>query len=312
MQSSFVVAPEWPGQFAVIIKSNNYATQTKWRIEDLNSTVVKQRNPTATLTVYTDSVTLPDGCYRLVVTDANCDGLYWWANSAAGRGYLYATKRDGTVIPFTNGLPAYPASLAPDFGCGYTQYFRVNNTLASDQLLLRGEAKETNNLLSWETAQEVNTDHFVVEYSTNDTTYTAIAEVKANGNTSSKSTYSSTHIPPVRAPFYYYRLKLYYTDGSWKYSNKVTLSPVASSDYMVDVRPSPFDEEIKVRITAPRSQTASITLFDIQGRILVNRNIVLTTGLNVIAIDGKRFSAGVYTIIIRSDGQKLARKIIKL
>lgn len=312
MQSSFVAAPEWPGQFAVIIKSNNNAAQTKWRIEDLNSTVLKQRSPTAALSVYTDSLTLPDGCYRLVVTDANCDGLYWWANTAAGRGYLYAAKRDGAVIPFTNGLPAYPASLSPDFGCGFTQYFRVNNTLVADQLLLRGEVKEANNVLTWETGQEVKTDRFVVAYSINDTAYTAIAEVKANGNTSSKSTYSSTHIPPVHSSFYYYRLKLYYTDGSWKYSNKVTLSPVASSEYAVNVRPSPFTDEIKVHITAPRSQTASIALFDVQGRILFNRNRVLSTGLNVISIDGNRFVAGVYSIVISSDGQKLARKIIKL
>ncbi|THU39284.1 T9SS type A sorting domain-containing protein [Niastella caeni] len=312
MQSSFVAAPEWPGRFTMVIKSNNGATQTKWRIEDLNSTVYKQRNPTATQTVYTDSVELPDGCYRLVVTDANCDGLYWWANSGAGRGYVYAAKKDGTVIPFTNGLPAYPASLAPDFGCGFTQYFRVSSTLAADQLLLSGEAKEANNLLSWETSKEVNTERFALEYSVNDTTYTAVAEVKANGNTSSKSTYSSTHIPTVHSAFYYYRLKLYYTDGSWKYSNKVTLSPVASSEFAVDVRPSPFNDEIKVRITAPRSQTASITLFDMQGRILLNRNSNLSTGLNVISIDGNSFAAGVYTIVIRSDGQKLARKIIKL
>jgi hypothetical protein len=312
MQSSFVAAPDWPAQFALIIKSNNYATQTKWRIENLGGAVIKQRSPTSAQTVYTDSVELTDGCYRLVVTDANCDGLYWWANSAAGRGYLYATKKDGSVISFTNGLPAYPANLAPDFGCGFIQYFRVSGTVPADQLLLRGEAKDTANLLSWETAQEVNTDHFTIEYSINDTTYSAIGEVKANGNASSKSTYSSTHKPTVHAPFYYYRLKLYYTDGSWKYSNKVSLSPVASSEYAVDVRPNPFDDEIKVRITTPRSQTASIAVFDMQGRLLFNKSSVLTTGLNVIPVDGNRFAAGVYTIIIRSEGQKIARKILKL
>lgn len=312
MQSSFVAAPEFPAQIAVIIKSNNYATQTKWKIEDLNGTLIKQRSPTAAQTIYTDSVELPDGCYRLVVTDANCDGLYWWANSAAGKGYLYATKRDGSIIPFTNGLPAYPATLSTDFGCGFTQYFRVTNTLAADQLLLRGEAKDTANLLTWETSQEVNTDHFSLEFSINDTTYSAIADIKANGNTSSKSTYSTTHKPTVHAPFYYYRLKLFYKDGSWKYSNKVTLSPVASSEYAADVRPNPFDNEIKVRITAPRSQTASITVFDIQGRLLFNTNRTLSAGLNVIPVDGGRFAAGVYTVIIRSEGQKLVRKMIKL
>ena len=312
MQSSFVAAPDWPGQFAVIIKSNNYATQTKWRIEDLNGTVIKQRSPTAPLTVYTDSIELTDGCYRLVVIDANCDGLYFWANTAAGKGYLYAAKRDGSLIFFTNGLPAYPATLSPDFGCGFTQYFRVANTLAADQLFLRGEVKDATNALSWETSREVNTDHFILEYSTNDTAYTAIETVNAKGNTTSMATYSTHHTPPVHSAFYYYRLKLYYTDGSWKYSNKVTLSPVASSDYAVDIRLNPFDHDIKVRITSPRSQTAGISLFDAQGRLLYNSTSSLATGLNVIAIDGNRLAAGVYTVIIHSDGQKVARKIIKL
>jgi hypothetical protein len=312
MQSSFVAAPDWPAQFALIIKSNNNAAQTKWRIENLNGTVILQRSPTAAQTVYTDSVELTDGCYRLVVTDANCDGLYWWANTAAGKGYLYATKKDGSVIPFTNGLPAYPANLSPDFGCGFTQYFRIARSLPADQLLLRGEATDTANLLSWETAQEVNTDHFTIEYSINDTTYSAIGEVKANGNTTSRSTYSLTHKPTLHAPFYYYRLKLYYTDGSWKYSNKVSLSPVASSEYAVEVRPNPFEDELNVRITAPRVQTATITVFDVQGRMLFNKSSALTKGLNVVPVDGRRLAAGVYTIIIRSEGQQVARKIIKL
>jgi hypothetical protein len=312
MVSSFVTAPDWPAQFAMVIKSNNYAAQTKWRIEDLNGNIIKQRSPTAALTVYTDSLELPDGCYRLVVSDASCDGLSWWANTAAGKGYIYTAKRDGSIIPYTNGLPAYPAALSPDFGCGFTQYFRVSNTLAADQLLLHGEAKDTSNLLTWETARETNTDHFVVEYSTNDTVYTAIANVKANGNTNSKSIYSTEHKPPVHAAFYYYRLKLYYTDGSWKYSNNIRLSPITSSEYAVDVRPVPFDDKLTIRITAPGSQTAGITLYDVQGRPLYATNSQLSKGLNVITIDGNRFAAGVYTIVIRSAEHKLARKIIKL
>jgi hypothetical protein len=313
MQSSFVAAPDWPGQFAMIIKSNNNASQTNWRIENLSGAILKQRSPTSALTVYTDSVALPDGCYRLVVTDANCDGLYWWANASSGRGYLYATKRDGGIIPFTNGLPAHPATIAPDFGCGFSQYFRVSNVLAADQLLLSGEAKDTANLLTWETSKEVNTDRFIVEYSINDTSWSAIAEVKARGNTTSNISYSTKHKPSVHSAFHYYRLKLYYADGSWKYSNKVTLSPVASSEYAVDVRPNPFDGDIKVRITSPHPQTANISVFDVQGRLLFNMNNSLNTGLNVIAVGGHRFAAGIYTIIIRSsEGQKVSRKIVKL
>ena len=144
----------------------------------------------------------------------------------------------------------------------------------------------------------VTAKHFIVEYS---------------NSTTSKSFYSTKHKPSVHAAFYYYRLKLYYADGSWKYSNKVTLSPVASSEYAVDVRPNPFDEEIKVRITSPRPQTAGISIFDVQGRLLFSMNSSLNTGLNVITVDGRRFTTGLYTILIHSsEGQKVARKIVKL
>jgi hypothetical protein len=105
---------------------------------------------------------------------------------------------------------------------------------------------------------------------------------------------------------------LYYTDGSWKYSNNIRLSPVASSEYAVDVRPVPFDDKLTIRITAPGSQTAGITLYDMQGRPLYATNSQLSKGLNVITLDGNRFAAGVYTIVIRSAEHKLARKIIKL
>ena len=143
--------------------------------------------------------------------------------------------------------------------------------------------------------------------------YFVRAFVPADTNTTSKSFYSTKHKPSVHSAFYYYRLKLYYADGSWKYSNKVTLSPVASSEYAVDVRPNPFDEEIKVRITSPHPQTADILVVDVQGRLLFRMNNNLNTGLNVITVGGHRFAAGIYTIIIRSaEGQKVSRKIVKL
>ena len=77
-------------------------------------------------------------------------------------------------------------------------------------------------------------------------------------------------------------------------------------DYYNDFdTPVSFHDEITIRITVPGSQMASIALYDVQGR-----RLYATT--NVISIDGNRFAAGVYTIVIRSAEQKLARKIIKL
>jgi len=127
MKSRFVSAPVWPAEFKMLMKTNSVATQTKWRIEDLAGNIIAQRNPTSANTNYNDAVTiLTNGAYRLVVTDAGCDGLDWWANPGAGKGYIYTEKMDGSLIPYTIGLPNYPAAVAQDFGCGYTQYFRVD------------------------------------------------------------------------------------------------------------------------------------------------------------------------------------------
>lgn len=133
MKSKFISAPVWPAQFTMIMKSNNYGTETKWRIESLDGTIIAQRNPTTGQATFNDVVNIPsNGAYRLVVTDAGCDGLYWWANaSATGTGWIYTRDMQGALIPYTNGLPAYPSGLSQDFGCGFVQYFRVNSLIPS-------------------------------------------------------------------------------------------------------------------------------------------------------------------------------------
>ncbi|MBS1567435.1 MAG: hypothetical protein JST39_23835, partial [Bacteroidetes bacterium] len=167
MQSYFATAPDFPETFSVVFKTNNNGSETRWKIEDLNGNIIQQEAPTSANTTITDTIkNLPDGCYRLVVTDNGCNGLYWWANSAGGSGWIYLTRENGSVLHLTNGLPDFPASLSQDFGCGFTQYFRVASTLPADQLLLSGKADGSVNHLSWTTQNEVNTVRFEVQYST--------------------------------------------------------------------------------------------------------------------------------------------------
>jgi hypothetical protein len=128
-----VTAPVWPAQFNMVLKTNNFGTQTRWQIVDLNGNIVAERNPTAAQATFTDPVSITtNGAYKLIVTDDGCDGLYWWANvnNGAGSGWLYTQNQVGNIIPYDNGLPPFPnVNPAGDFGCGFTQYFRVNSNL---------------------------------------------------------------------------------------------------------------------------------------------------------------------------------------
>jgi hypothetical protein len=117
LQSRFVTAPVWPKRVLITFKTNNLANETNWKIFDAMNNIVAQRDGPVANTVYIDSVTFGPGSYRLVVSDAGCDGLSFWANSGAGSGML--TVRPFGVIQFLP-LQGY---FGGDFGCGFTQAF---------------------------------------------------------------------------------------------------------------------------------------------------------------------------------------------
>ena len=314
LTSNFATAPDWPNTFNVNLQTNNTA-DTKWRIEDVNGNIVKQRIPSSVNTLYTDTVyTLPDGCYKLVVTDAGCNGLYWWANTAGGTGYFTVNQTNGTLIHLTNGLVDYTASAtnSQDFGCGFNQYFRVGALLPLNLLSFNGRWQEKYNYLYWETAHETNTNHFDLEYSSNGTEYLKVAETKASGNTTSTAFYNATHTPEIKADMYYYRLKMVDNDGQFKYSEVVTVKPIKSNINIVSVEPNPFKDNINVSVFSINKKKATLKVYDVQGRLGKSITIELQKGINQLKVDDLGLlSHGVYLLEIVADGENCIKKLIK-
>ncbi len=122
--SVFTPAPVWPSDFVVIFRTNKATSggfaETEWKIKNINSGVTKfERINNAISTTYYDTVNLPTGIYTLTVSDAGCDGLAWWANTASvGSGSIQ-------VKPTAFSTLATKGNFGGDFGCGFTQYFRV-------------------------------------------------------------------------------------------------------------------------------------------------------------------------------------------
>lgn len=122
MMSTFQSAPSWPASLIINMKTNTFSSnaETIWAIYDMNGNIVEQCANTASNTTYIDTVTLPPACYKLVITDAGKNGLYWWANANAGKGTLKVTSTKSS-LPLA--LAGYFNS---DFGSGFTQYFRTD------------------------------------------------------------------------------------------------------------------------------------------------------------------------------------------
>jgi len=124
LSSNFNAAMQLPSTFIVELTTNLNSvggiSETSWEIIDVvSNAVVAKRDNAAVTTTYTDTVNLRDGMYKLVVSDAGCNGLYWWANPNGGSGSLKVRR---TVSPLPYSLPGY---FSGDFGCGFTQYFNV-------------------------------------------------------------------------------------------------------------------------------------------------------------------------------------------
>jgi hypothetical protein len=127
MQTTFTPMPVWPNDFVVTMVTNAAGGQTKWRIYDAAGNVVKSRLTTTSRTTYNDSTQLPAGCYRLEVTDSGCNGLYWWAAQNDGRGSLSVNSQaTGVNLPLKGYFNA-------DFGCGFTEAFRIQNALGTKE-----------------------------------------------------------------------------------------------------------------------------------------------------------------------------------
>ncbi len=117
----------YPNKFAVILSTNNATdpgtlkNETSWKLFDENNNLVASRSNANNLTVYIDTVTLAPGCYKFSIDDSGCDGFSWWAYQ-----YYNPNPGTGTVRFDYSTFPSTFAYFAGDFGCNYTQYFKVN------------------------------------------------------------------------------------------------------------------------------------------------------------------------------------------
>ena len=104
----------------------NSVSENSWIIYDAQDNIIAQRINNTPNTTYADTVTLGNSTYRLVVNDAGCDGMNWWA-------FQYYTPNPGAASVTVKSLTSIAqlpmkGYFNGDFGCGFTQYFKTANS----------------------------------------------------------------------------------------------------------------------------------------------------------------------------------------
>lgn len=168
--------------------------------------------------------------------------------------------------------------------------------------------------LSWATASEVNVSHFEVQESFNGLEFATIDRIDAIGNETTETDYA--YIDRQILNTNYYRLKIIDTDGSFEYSNIITIQADCSFGVSIsDVFPNPVSTGlISVRFNSDiNHENALLVLTDVLGRRLMEVPSTIFEGTNIVSIDPSGLPSATYMLHIQGKDWRTAYvKFVKL
>lgn len=194
-------------------------------------------------------------------------------------------------------------------------YFGIATiTLPLDLVTFTGSLqRDKSTLLNWKTQHEVNTASFIVERSADGLSYSSIGTVTSrNSNTGSAYDFTDRNALQTKSPVLYYRLKIMDADGSFKYSNVVTVYMPGATG-IVNIVPNPVKTDAKVTVIATQSGSVDWSLVDNAGKVIMkNTAEVKKDAPTDILLNMNGLSSGMYFLRVEGAGLHVNSKVQKL
>lgn len=179
--------------------------------------------------------------------------------------------------------------------------------------LISFQAKAIANLvyLNWATAAENDNDYFLVQRSSNGRDFTNIGQVKGNGFSTVRLTYSFLDTNPM-AGTNYYRLEQVDFDGKTEKSKIISMKMTPSAaTHTLAVAPNPFSQDITFTITTSQENTALVEIRSASGVVVLRQEVTLKAGTNTITPSVANLVNGFYIVTVKAPGLNLVQKIVK-
>jgi hypothetical protein len=165
--------------------------------------------------------------------------------------------------------------------------------------------------LSWATEQEINSNYFEVEHSTDGVNFNSISKVYASGYSSKLTAYKFDDVKAA-AGVNYYRLRMVDKDGTFTYSNITSVKVTVKGFFVTGVYPSPFTDKLSVSISSENAGQAVIRLSDLTGRKITAQSAPINKGVTTIALNNLgTLSGGMYLVEVSYSGNTYTQKIMK-
>ncbi len=186
----------------------------------------------------------------------------------------------------------------------------ANNPLPVTLVNFSASKSNNQNLLTWETASEINFDKFEIETANlaeiELNTFSEIGEVKANGIAGQINKYTFIDTRNTTAASQFYRLKMVDLDGTFAYSDIKQIKSDALNGVRIYPNPSKNDLQIDIR---QDFTTAQINVVDMLGKTQISTSAILEIRNGF--FNTSALSPGIYIIQINVDNQTQTFKWLK-
>jgi hypothetical protein len=222
-----------------------------------------------------------------------------------------------TLIKRTNSTSSWsmggstPASGNPNRRNGYSTFSEVaivsGGPVALPVQMLSFQAAQKNGDVQWSTAQEHNSDYFVVEKSSDAKNFTEIGRVTAAGESKTLTdyTYADTR---TQAGISYYRLHQVDQDGYSTYSKVISADIKSSEAQVFSLYPNPSSGQ-NIYLLTEYVGTAQILLLNHFGKVL-SRQQITTNGRPVSIGQEIDIPQGVYIVKLTTPEKEYQQKLV--
>jgi hypothetical protein len=180
--------------------------------------------------------------------------------------------------------------------------------------LVEFTATENNgkNILQWVSENEINSDYFNVERSSNGQNFQVIGRVSASGNSTNTVKYTFTDATPLTG-INYYRLTMVDKDNAREFSKIVAVSAGKYQSLSIaTAQLSSGKSNVMLTVASTKNQKANLILLDANGGLLLNELITLQKGLTTLNRNTPSIPRGVYYLKVYTTEENAVKNILSV
>jgi len=197
---------------------------------------------------------------------------------------------------------------APDIG-----YWESNYPAPVEMPEFSASVKDNLVTLRWKTAVEINNKGWEVErYIPGSIAWQKLGFVNGYGTTAVAQQYSFPDNNAINAPVVQYRLKQIDNDGTYRYSNTITVKLKAEATALSNF-PNPAKNNTSISFNTNTAAKVQLEVYNTAGKLvqqLINQN--MAAGFHLVTLNTSTYSAGEYILKLVVNNEVFTRTIVKV